>query len=68
MDRVFRPLMATTDPAGALARLFGADAGAGAALTFFALGVVGVLVCLIFNRLLRGYVWRDAGCARAPSD
>ena len=68
VDRVFQPLMDASDPAGTLARLFGRDAGAAAALTFFALGVAGVLVCLIFNRLLRGYVWRDAGCARAPSD
>ena len=68
VDRVFQPLMDASDPAGTLARLFGRDAGAGAALTFFALGVAGVLVCLIFNRLLRGHVWRDAGPAQAGPD
>ena len=46
-DRVFEPLMASDSPVQrALSRLFGSGSGAGIAVMFFAVGVLGVILCL----------------------
>ena len=50
VDRVFEPLMAAQGAGSWLAKLFGTGKGAGAALTFGLLGVLGTLVCLYFRR------------------
>ena len=50
VDKVCLPL--TADPDGPLARLFGAGGNPGPALTMFALGVLGAVVCLAFRRRL----------------
>lgn len=50
VDRVFEPLMAAQGAGSWLAVLFGTGKGAGAALTFGLLGVLGTLVCLYFRR------------------
>ncbi len=55
VDKVFEPLM-EAQPAGALlASLFGEAKGSGAAMLFFIIGIVGVIVCLFFNLRLRKY-------------
>ncbi len=59
VDKVFEPLMAAQSPHSPLAFLFGDSKGAGAAMLFFIIGLVGVLVCLIFNFKLRNYRWRE---------
>lgn len=51
VDRVFEPLMAG-QAGGLLTALFGSGKGSGAAFLFFVLGLCGVLVCLVFDRLL----------------
>lgn len=61
VDRAAEPLMAAQPAGSALVRLFGAGKGSGAALLFFAIGIAGVAVCLVFGALLRGYKWKDAG-------
>lgn len=58
-DRVFEPLMAAQPPDGALAALFGAGKGSGAAMLFAVIGVCGVLVCLGFGRVLGKYRWSE---------
>lgn len=59
VDNLFEPLMAS-QPSGSLPiRLFGEGKGSGAAMLFFVCGVIGVLVCLFFNLLLRKYKWQD---------
>lgn len=50
VDSVFEPLMATTQST-LLKQLFGSGKGSGAALLFFVIGVLGVLVCLIFRNV-----------------
>ena len=57
VDRVFEPLLASD---GLLAFLFGLGKGSGAAALFFVLGLAGVLVCLIFDCILRQYYGGDA--------
>lgn len=47
-DKVFEPIMAAQTKSGILTFLFGSGKGSGAAMLFFVLGVLGVLVCLIF--------------------
>lgn len=64
VDDVFTPL-AQSVPPDQLAWLLGGAEGAGAALTFLALGVAGVLVCAAFSRILRRYAWNDADAAKA---
>lgn len=50
VDKVFEPLMARQDGGGWLAVLFGSGKGAGAALLFFFLAILGVATCLVFRR------------------
>lgn len=50
VDRVFEPYMASVDPQGWLARLFGTGKGSGAALLFFLLWLAGMATCVIFSR------------------
>lgn len=59
-DRVFEPLMAAQPPDGMLAFLFGAGKGSGAAMLFAAIGVCGVLVCLVFGWALKKYRWSES--------
>lgn len=51
VDEVFEPFMAAVPQNGLLTRLFGSGKGSGAAFLFFAAGVAGVAVCLIFRRV-----------------
>ena len=60
-DGVFEPLMAAQPPDGALAALFGAGKGSGAAMLFAVIGVCGVAVCLGFGRALGRYRWSESG-------
>lgn len=48
VDKVFEPFMAG-DTENYLTWLFGFGKGSGAALLFFVIGIIGVLVCLIFR-------------------
>ncbi len=48
-DKVFEPFMKNTENR-ALTFLFGSGKGSGAALLFFAIGMAGVIVCLIFSK------------------
>lgn len=59
VDKVFEPLMAAQPAGSPLISLFGETKGAGAAMLFAIIGVAGVLVCLIFNLILRKYRWSE---------
>ncbi len=56
VDEVCEPLMAQAS--GLPALLFGTGGGSGAALMMFFLGVSGVLLCLIFWRILKRYSYQ----------
>lgn len=51
VDKFFEPLMARVSEDSILVKLFGSGKGSGAALLFFVIGILGVLVCLIFRRV-----------------
>lgn len=52
VDKVFEPLVAGL-PANSLpVTVFGGEKGSGAAMLFFAIGIAGVAVCLIFRRII----------------
>lgn len=57
VDKVFEPLMAAQTANSLLVSFFGENKGSGAALLFFMIGIVGILVCLIFNLRLQKYEW-----------
>lgn len=59
VDKVFEPLMAAQPAGSPLISLFGETKGAGAAMLFAIIGVAGVLVCLVFNLILRKYRWSE---------
>ncbi len=59
VDQVFEPLMAVQPKNGLLVFLFGEGKGSGAAMLFSVIGIVGVLVCLIFNLKLKKYKWSE---------
>ena len=59
VDKVFEPLMAAQSASSLLVSLFGENKGSGAAMLFFVIGIVGVLVCLIFNLKLQKYKWSE---------
>ena len=60
VDKIFEPLMAAQPAGSPLISLFGETKGAGAAMLFAIIGVAGVLVCLIFNLILRKYRWSES--------
>lgn len=51
VDKFFEPFMANVSRDSILVRLFGSGKGSGAALLFFVIGILGVLVCLVFRRV-----------------
>ena len=57
VDHVCEPLMAKQTAANLLPLLFGTGKGAGAALLFGIIGVIGVLICLIFTFILKKHNW-----------
>lgn len=59
VDKVFEPLMVDRPADSLLVFLFGETKGSGAAMLFFLIGIVGVLVCLIFSFILRKYRWSE---------
>ncbi len=60
VDKVFEPLMAQKPADSILRAVFGETKGSGAALLFFVIGVIGVLVCVFFSFRLRKFRWNDA--------
>ncbi|MBR5287111.1 MAG: MFS transporter [Clostridia bacterium] len=50
VDSVFEPMMAAQAADSLLVCVFGAGKGAGAAVLFFLLGILGVVTCLVFRR------------------
>ncbi len=61
VDNICEPLMASSCGDGILARLFGSGKGSGAAMMMFLLGVLGIVVCLGFGRILRRYSYTEQG-------
>lgn len=64
VDQVCEPVMATVSEGGMLVRLFGTGKGSGAALMMFILGILGVMICLGFGRVLRRYTYTEQGTIR----
>lgn len=59
VDKVCEPMMAQAPADGTLTFLFGSGKGAGAAMMMFILGVLGVMVCFGFGRVLRRYRYTE---------
>lgn len=59
VDKICEPVMARTSSDGTLVFLFGSGKGAGAAMMMFILGVLGVVVCLGFGRVLKRYSYQE---------
>ncbi len=59
VDKIFEPLMGAQPANSFLVSIFGETKGSGAAMLFFMIGIVGGLVCLIFNFRLRKYKWSE---------
>ncbi len=59
VDKICEPVMTLSPADGALSLLFGRGKGAGAAMMMFLLGVLGVVICLGFGRILRKYSYTE---------
>ncbi len=59
VDQFCEPVMAASPAQGMLVRLFGEGKGSGAAMMMFILGVLGVVICLGFGRILRRYRYTE---------
>ena len=59
VDNVFEPLMSCQSDDSLLSILFGTEKGSGAAMMFFIIGIIGVLICMIFSIILRKYKWSN---------
>lgn len=59
VDNVFESLMSCQSDDSLLSILFGTEKGSGAAMMFFVIGIIGVLICMIFSIILRKYKWSD---------
>lgn len=59
VDQVCEPIMAAACAEGTLVRLFGTGKGSGAAMMMFILGILGVVICLGFGRVLRRYHYTE---------
>ncbi len=58
-DNFAEPLMAANASNKFLITLFGVGKGSGAALMMFILGVAGIVVCLVFGKILEQYEYSD---------
>ncbi|MDE7247909.1 MAG: MFS transporter [Lachnospiraceae bacterium] len=59
VDKICEPVMAVAPSGGVLAVLFGSGKGAGASMMMFILGVLGVVICLGFGRILQKYSYTE---------
>ncbi len=59
VDHFCEPVMAQAPLQGTLVRLFGEGKGSGAAMMMFVLGVLGVVICLGFGRVLQSYRYTE---------
>lgn len=59
VDSVCEPYMAVNQSNTFLTQLFGSGKGSGAALMMFILGLAGVIWCLVFERKLKRYRYRE---------
>ena len=59
VDGVCEPFMAARPSGSLFVRIFGSGKGSGAALMLFLLGIAGVVICLVFGRILRKYKYKD---------
>lgn len=59
VDKVCEPVMASPYGEGILTGLFGSGKGSGAAMMMFILGVLGVMICLGFGRILGRYRYME---------
>ncbi len=59
VDEVFEPLMSAQPANNFWVSLFGATKGSGAAMLFAIIGILGFIICLIFNLRLRKYKWNE---------
>lgn len=59
VDGVCEPFMAARPSGSPFVRIFGSGKGSGAALMLFLLGIAGVVICLVFGRILRKYKYKD---------
>lgn len=59
VDKICEPIMALSPAGGVLNFLFGRGKGAGAAMMMFILGVLGVVICLGFGRILSRYSYTE---------
>lgn len=59
VDNICEPLMASVPADSALSFLFGRGKGSGASMMMFILGVLGVVVCLGFGRVLQRYRYTE---------
>lgn len=64
VDKVFEPMMAAQPASSPLVAVFGETKGSGAAMLFAIIEVTGVLVCLIFNLILRKYKWSESAVSQ----
>lgn len=59
VDKICEPLMASVPADNALSFLFGMGKGSGASMMMFILGVLGVIICLGFGRVLKKYSYKE---------
>lgn len=59
VDKICEPFMASVPADNALSFLFGMGKGAGASMMMFILGVLGVIICLGFGRVLKKYSYKE---------
>lgn len=53
VDKVFEPFMAARSEQSILTQFFGSEKGAGAALLFFIIGIISVLICVVFGVIMK---------------
>ena len=59
VDAVFEPFMANVSGKSMAAAMFGSGKGSGAGMLIFILGLLGMMVCLVFGRILRKYKYEE---------
>ncbi len=64
VDKIFEPFMGALPANSLFVSLFGETKGSGAAMLFFIIGIVGVLICLIFSFWLQKYKWSENSAPR----
>jgi DHA3 family macrolide efflux protein-like MFS transporter len=60
VDVICEPIMECISTGSIMATMFGMGKGSGAGMMIFILGLLGMMICLVFGRILKKYNYHES--------